>query len=102
MAAAFKDKALREQAPVFSLLIILTSLFIVAFVKMNVRRMGYALHKEREKFDSIQDEYYKNLIEYGRLNQSGPLTKQARKARLQEVQKGQIIQVVDGKVFVIH
>ena len=41
-------------------------------------------------------------MEYGRLSRPDRLTRQAQKQRLQEVRQGQIIQVMDGKAFVIH
>ena len=88
--------------PFFSVLMIITSLFITTFFKMTLRRMSYSLYKESGKFDEIQDEYYKNLMEYGRISRGDRLEKQAQRRFLEEIKRGQIIQVINGKAVVIH
>lgn len=89
-------------APFFSILLIISSLFIAALFKMTVRRLSYALYRESERFNRAQDEYYKNLMKYRRAGEGGQLEERARKRFLERVKKGQIIQVIDGKAIVIH
>lgn len=92
----------KSLTPFFSVLMIIISLFITVFFKMTLRRLSYSLYRESEKFDDIQDEYYENLIEYGRASQGDLLEKQAQKRFLKQIKKGQIIQVINGKVIVPH
>ena len=96
------DMAVKSLMPFFSVLMIITSLFITAFFKMTLRRVSYSLYRESGKFDEIQDEYYKNLMEYGRISLGDRLEKQAQRRFLEEVKKGQIIQVINGKAVVTH
>lgn len=100
----YKEKFFMKKnlMPFFSVLMIIISLFITVFFKMTLRRLSYSLYRESEKFDEIQDEYYKNLIEYGRVSQGDRLEKQAQKRFLEQVKKGQIIQVINGKVAQPH
>lgn len=97
-----KDITKKNLTPFFGVLMIITSLFITAFFKMTLRRMSYSLYRESQKFDDIQDKYYKNLMEYGRISQGEKLEKLAHKSFLEEIKKGQIIQVINGKAVVSH
>ena len=93
---------MKSLMPFFSILMIITSLFITAFFKMTLRRVSYSLYRESEKFDEIQDEYYKSLMEYGLISRGDQLEKQAHHRLLEEIKKGQIIQVINGKAVVTH
>lgn len=94
----FKNKEIKA---VISLLIILLSLFIIAFVKITARRFSYALYQSHIAFDRSQDEYYSNLKVYKKMTQTQKLDKLAKKHSLDKKQAGQIIQVIDGQATVI-
>ena len=94
----FRNKELR---PFTSLLIILFTLFVVAFFKITVRRFSYSLYQENKKFDQVQDKYYSNLRVYGKMTRTGRLESLAKEHSLDKKKKGQIIQVIDGKALVI-
>ena len=102
MPLSRNDITLKSLLPFFSVLMIITSLFITAFFKMTLRRVSYSLYRESEKFDDIQDEYYENLMEYGHISHGDRLEKQAHRRFLEEIKKGQIIQVINGKAVVPH
>lgn len=91
----------REIRPFTSLLIILLTLFSVAFFKITLRQLSYSLYRENQKFDQIQDEYYSHLKIYGKMTQTHRLESLAKKRALDTKKKGQIIQVIDGKALVI-
>lgn len=86
--------------PFISILIVITALFIAAFFKITLRRISYSLYKESEKFNQIQDEYYKTLTEYAGANRAERLERLARRHSLDKTKKGQIIQVIDGRAIV--
>ncbi len=87
--------------PFYSILLIILFLFLTAFFKITLRRLSYSLYQENRKFDRIQDEYYFNLREYGRVMRTDRLENLAKKGSLNEKKKGQIIQVIDGKALII-
>ncbi|MCY4512847.1 MAG: hypothetical protein OXB86_04085 [Bdellovibrionales bacterium] len=87
--------------PFISILIVIIALFIAAFSKITLRRISYSLYKESEKFNRIQDNYYKSLTEYAGMNHIDRLERQARRHSLVKTKKGQIIQVIDGKAIVV-
>ena len=94
----FNNKDLK---PFTSLLIILCTLFITAFSKIVLRRLSYALYQVNKTFDKAQDEYYSNVKVYGKLTQTEQLDRLAKKHLLNKKKKGQLIQVIDGKAFVV-
>ena len=87
--------------PFISILIVIITLFIAAFSKITLRRISYSLYKESEKFNQIQDNYYKSLKEYAGVNHIDRLERLARRHSLVKTKKGQIIQVIDGKAIVV-
>ena len=91
----------QEFKPFFTVLMIICTLFIVAFFKITVRRLGYSLYQENKNFDQIQDKYYSNLKVYGKRTQTDRLESLAKEHALHKKKKGQIIQVIDGKALVI-
>ena len=94
----FKSKEIR---PFTSLLIILLTLFLVAFFKITLRQLSYSLYRENQRFDQIQDKYYSHLKIYGKMTQTHRLESLAKKRDLDTKKRGQIIQVIDGKALVI-
>lgn len=100
MAYSFLEN--RELKPFFSILIIICVLFTAAFFKITQRRLSYALYRESRKFDRIQDEYHFDLKIYSHLTRPARLKSLADKNVLREKQKGQVIQVIDGKALIIE
>ena len=92
----------RELRPFFSILIIIGALFTAAFFKITQRRLSYALYRESRKFDHTQDEYHSLLKTYSKLTQPARLKNLAEKRDLREKQKGQVIQVIDGKALIVE
>ena len=92
----------KKVQPFISILIIIASLFTAAFFKITLRRMSYALYKETEKLNKIQDEYYKTLTEHAGFERAERLESLARRHSLHKTKKGQIIQVIDGKAIVVE
>ena len=89
-----------ELKPLVSLLMILFTLFTVAFFKITLRRLSYSLYQANKTFDKAQDQYYSNLKIYGKLTQTHRL-ENLSKTSLHKKKKGQIIQVINGKALVI-
>lgn len=73
----------------------------MTFLKITLRRLSYSLYQENRKFDRLQDEYFFHLREYGQLVRTERLENLAKQKSLNEKKKGQIIQVIDGKAFII-
>ena len=96
---SFYDR--KEFKPFISLLIILFTLFLIAFFKITLRRFSYALYQETLIFDKIQDEYYFNIKTYGKMSQTKRLENLAKKHSLNYKKRGQIIQVINGKAAVV-
>ena len=90
-----------ELKPFTSLLIVLITLFVIAFFKITLRRFSYALYQETLTFSKVQDEYYSNVRLYGKMSQTKRLEKLAEQHSLNYKKKGQIIQVINGKATVV-
>ena len=91
----------KEFKPFTSLLIVLFTLFMIAFFKITLRRFSYALYQATLTFDKAQDEYYSNIRIYGKVSQTKRLEKQAKKHSLKYKKQGQIIQVINGKATIV-
>ena len=90
-----------ELKPFISLLIIVCTLFSIAFFKITLRRFSYALYQATLTFDTLQDEYYSNIKVYGKKTQTKRLENLAKKHSFHYKKQGQIIQVINGKATVI-
>ena len=91
----------KELKPFFSLLIILFTLFVIAFFKITLRRFSYSLYQATLTFDKVQDEYYSNIKTYGKMTQTKRLESLAKKHSFDYKKQGQLIQVINGKATVI-
>ncbi|MCZ0932864.1 MAG: hypothetical protein OXJ52_06920 [Oligoflexia bacterium] len=96
---AFYNK--KEFKPFTSLLIVLLTLFVIAFFKITLRRFSYALYQATLTFDKVQDEYYSNVTVYGKMTQTKRLENLAKKHAFDYKKQGQIIQVINGRATVI-
>ena len=63
--------------------------------------MSYSLYQKNKEFNQAQDKYYSNIKMYHKMTQPSQLENLARKHSLDKKKKGQVIQVIDGKAFVI-
>ena len=91
----------KELKPFTSLLIILFTLFLIAFFKITLRRFSYALYQANKAFDEVQDNYYSNMKTYGKRSQTKRLESLAKSHSFNYKKQGQIIQVINGKAVVI-
>ena len=91
----------KEFRPFTSLLLVLFTLFVIAFFKISLRRFSYALYQATLTFDKVQDEYYSNIKIYGKMTQIKRLESLAKKHSFDYKRQGQVIQVINGKAAVI-
>lgn len=78
--------------PFFSLLMILMSLFSVAFLKMEVRRKGYMVLKEIRDYRELKNMNKKLSLDYASFVNPDRLKKMAQsRLALSEAQVGQVI-----------
>ena len=91
----------KELKPFTSLLIIIFTLFLIAFFKITLRRFSYALYQANKAFDEVQDNYYSNIKIFGKKSQTKRLEDLAKKHSFKYKKSGQIIQVINGKAVVI-
>ena len=87
--------------PLLSLLIILSTLFVTAFLKITGLRLSYSLYQENQTFDQIQDKHYSQLKIYGKMTKPSRLESLAKQQELSKKKKGQVIQVIDGKALIV-
>ena len=87
--------------PFFSILLIISTLFLIAFSKLTLRRLSYSLYQESREFHRIQEEYYFHLKEYSRVTRTERLEYLAKRQSFNKRRKGQIIQVIDGKAVIV-
>lgn len=82
-----------------SLLIIISSLFVLVFVKMEVRRLGYSILKAtRINRDLVADHRIKQM-NYARLSRPDRIESYAQTyLALHKAQKNQIIPMTPGRV----
>ena len=87
--------------PFFSVLIIISALFINMFLKMELRRMNYTFLLRSRVYGELQDRYYKNLLLKSRLTRSERLEKWAHsQMTLNWAREGQVILVIGEKAAV--
>lgn len=87
--------------PFFSVLIIICSLFIIAFFEMEVRRINYSILRKIRQYQILLDRYNKNLMVYLKKTQGSQLDQIARsRLILNPARKGQVILLIDGKIAV--
>jgi hypothetical protein len=86
---------------VVSVVIILVTLFLVVFCKMEVRRIGYSVWKQARHFKLLEDQNRYKAIEYAKYVSPRKLRKMAqRRLTLNEAEYGQIIQLSGQKVAI--
>ena len=96
-----KNKKNEDIKPYISLLVIIMTLFGVVVMKMDARRLGYVLYKERNKHKKILDTNQFKKIEYARITRADRLRYLAlTQLTLKKAKKGQIIQLSGEKIAV--
>lgn len=95
MARKYKN----ELKPFISILMIVASLFLVVFFKMEVRRQGYSALKRAREYRVLKDRYRLKALNYAKSMSLGRL-RQSAMARLdlKEAGYGQIIQLSGKKI----
>ncbi len=96
-----RDKPKDDLKPYLGIIIIILTLFMVVFAKMEVRRLGYVLYKKSKLQKKALDNYYLKKIEYARVTRPDYLRYIAlTQLSLNEAQKGQIIQLSGDRIVV--
>ena len=94
----YKSK-LAELRPFLSVLVIISSLFSVVFIKMEVRRVGYSVLKESRSYKKLNDEKRKLVIQLARVTRPARLRKIAvSQLTLDDAKIGQVIQMAGTKI----
>ncbi len=87
--------------PFFSIMVIIISLFLIVFVKMEARRINYSILRQSRQYRMLSDRYYKDLMDYLQLTQGSRLNDIARsQLTLDRARKGQVILLVGGKIAI--
>ena len=88
-----------ELKPFLSLLIIIVSLFAMAFLKMEVRRMGYSVFSASRRFKALRDHHRSQVMEYAQVIRPDRVRKLAvSRLTLNDAQVGQIIQMSGSQI----
>ena len=89
-----------EQAwrPYASVIMILFSLFLVVFVKMEIRRLGYQVFKQAQIHKQVNEENRLKQLRLAKINRPTNIEKFAQnKLTLRSADSAQIIQLTDTK-----
>lgn len=85
--------------PFFSVLILVSTLFSLVLLKMEVRRMGYSVLKASQESRKLKDRQRMLSMEYARLTRPEHVRKYAvSKLTLNDARNGQIIQLTGQKL----
>lgn len=94
-------ESINELKPFLSLVILVFTLFVVAFLKMEVRRMGYVVLKENKQHKTLKDQQRLKAMELAKMTRSDHIRKYAMsRLTLGEARNGQIIQLVGQRIAV--
>lgn len=89
-------KELHELAPFVSILIIVASLLIVVFCKMEVRRLGYSVLKLTREDRQMRDHERQKQVQLAKIMRPDRLQMVAQKSlKLDKPGSGQIIQMTE-------
>lgn len=92
---------IQELKPFLSLIIIVTTLFVVAFMKMEVRRLGYVVLKTTKQYKTLKDQQLLKTMDLARVTRPDHVRRYAiSRLTLNEAQSGQIIQLVGSRIAV--
>lgn len=92
---------MNELKPFLSLVVIVMTLFTVAFLKMEVRRLGYTVLKESKQHKVLKDQQRLKSMDLARLTRPDHIRSYAMsRLTLMEARNGQIIQLVGQRIAV--
>ena len=100
LAGHFPDETPKTPSikPLLNCLIVISSLMLIVFAKMEVRRLGYVVFKLTQVERKMMDEYRKKQIFLAQLNRPERIEHLAQtRLNLKKAKKGQIIQLIAGK-----
>ena len=93
------QKQVSELKPFLSILLIIVTLFIMAFFKMEVRRMGYSVFSASRTFKTLRDQHRSQVMEYAQITRPDRVRKIAvSRFTLNDAQVGQIIQMIGSHI----
>ena len=90
---------LNDILPFVSVLLLVSTLFLMVFAKMEVRRMGYSVLKASQEYRKLKDHQRLMRMEYARLTRPEHIRKYAvSRLTLNDARNGQIIQLAGQKL----
>lgn len=88
-----------EVKPLLSVLIVVSTLFSIVFIKMEDRRMGYTVLRATHEYKKMSDHYRLQSIELARVMRPERIRSFARsKLTLDEAKMGQIIHMSGDQI----
>lgn len=92
-------QSVEQIKPFFSVLIIIFTLFLIVFVKMEIRRAGYVMWKDSKVEKRIKDKYYRLSVKVAQYTGPKRIHKYARaELDMQKANYGQIIHMSHQQV----
>lgn len=92
---------IKQLKPFLSLIILVSTLFVVAFMKMEVRRLGYVVLKSSRQYKTLKDQQLVKTMELARITRPDHIRHYAiSRLTLNEARNGQIIQLVGSRIAV--
>jgi hypothetical protein len=90
---------LSEFLPFLSVLILVSTMFGLVLLKMEVRRMGYLVLKSTHEYHKLRDQQRMMSMDYARLTRPEAIRKYAlNHFTLNDARNGQIIQLTGQKL----
>ena len=90
---------LHDMLPFFSVLILVSTLFGLVLLKMEVRRMGYSVLKSTQEYRKLKDHQRLMSMEYAKLTRPETIRRYAvSHLTLNDARNGQIIQLAGQKL----
>ena len=91
------QQSVKELKPFISVIIIMSTLFLIVFVKMELRRVGYVLWKQSRVEKKLRDKYYQNSVLLAEKTGPDRLNRIAHAdLDLQAAHAGQIVQMTNS------
>lgn len=85
--------------PLFSVIIIIVSLFLLVFLQMEVRRMGYVVLKQSREYKALLDRQRLQTMEYAKMTRPERVRDVAvSRLTLNEAKQGQIIHMAGENI----
>lgn len=85
--------------PLFSVIIIIVSLFTLVFLQMEVRRMGYVVLKQSREYKMLLDKTRMQTMEYAKMTRPERVRDVAvNRLTLNEAKQGQIIHMAGDNI----